>query len=161
MNKLHRDSRKQVFEEKAGFLLKIIETFDNFRKEVIEKQQRKSFTEKEVKAIYELKDAVTEAERYNRNSNETVDLKKLKQKIVDDSEMVREVEELKILQQSLLKSQENALKNSNSLSQEEKGQFIRLSDKLNEQIALENSMENYKLNRGSFDESDQNDNNIE
>ena len=41
-----------------------------------------------------MKSAVAEAERYNRNSSDTVDIDRLKQKIAEDSQMIQKMQEL-------------------------------------------------------------------
>ena len=159
IDEVHRDSRKQAFEEKAGTILKAIDTLDKLKKESMQNIQNRAYNRDEIDAMEAARNAVYEVERYNKNSLNKADQDRVKQKILEDSSYMQDMEILRNLrgsnQQVIEKLKNEDPDNNRELIKYYEGANDEINAKINSKIMdLNNS-------RYSFDSDENDDNSIE
>ena len=157
LSRLSEEADKKAFKNHAGWMLKSIEYVNNLKKESLESDRKKSYTQEELQRIQDLQDLTAEVKRYNLASSEErkVDIFELKKKILADNESIKLIKDLDDTKKRLQDGYQDVQNNQN-LSDKEKEELMQIYKNLEQ--ATENNFSNYlfklKENRGSFDSDD-------
>ena len=157
LSRFDEEANKKAFENHAGWMLKSIEYVNNLKKESLESDQKKSYTQEELQKIRDLQDLTAEVKRYNLESSaeRKVDMSELKKKIFADNESIKLIKDLDDTKKRLSEGDQNVQNNQN-LSDKEKEELMQVYKDLEQatEINLSNYMSKLKENRGSFDSDD-------